>query len=109
MPKMTIGEIVTVIDKARETGRPFVVRFVNAEGEMRTMTCLTSPPNEGEFVKGALPEGHRKAEDKVSNVATVFSLDVFQKQVAEGVKRDTAGKSSWRRIPLNRCRRAVLL
>lgn len=109
MPKMTIGEIRKVIADARERKRPFVVRFEKANGERRTMVCLTGDLYQGEFVKGVLEEGQRQKEDEANNVATVFSVDVFQELIDDGETRQAAGRQSWRRIPLTRCRRAEVL
>lgn len=110
MPKMQIDKVRHVIEQAKDLRKPFVVKFrTKKDNTIRTMTCLTHDPSGGEFVTGIEDLGKRAAEDKAKGLITVFSLDVFQELVAKGQKRDVAGHSSWRRIPISRCTRAVLL
>lgn len=112
MPKLTTDEATDAINTARYLKKPFIVKFRKKTGnkEVRTMTCLTYDPSGGQFVSdeaSATVEHNKK--DKEHNLATVFSLDVFNQLVAEGLPRIEAGHKSWRRIPLSRCLRVEVL
>jgi hypothetical protein len=89
--RMTINEFIEFAESA-DAKRVFGVTFVKkTTGEIRKMACRRGVTK---GVKGVMPVGHRKAEDRRCRVLTVFDMNKVE---ANG--GDTKG--AFRRINLD--------
>lgn len=79
---MTIDQFVSAVN---DTNTIFGVTFIKkTDGSLRNMQARMHVTRD---VKGVLPEGHRKAEDRRNNVLTVFDMQALDKVGPKGAFR----------------------
>lgn len=76
-------------------------------GALRTMLCRTGM---NAYKKGVIPDQVRDAEDFRNGIITVWSVDVFRRNVKElGLDKEQAAWNAWRRIDVITVRECSLL
>jgi hypothetical protein len=95
VPKfLAISDAKAGFDSAKTTGRPFVVKFQKADGEIRSMVCVANIPPE--FIKGT---GDSERDDDM--VRVVLSLDRFAEGISDGLQRERAGRQAIRSVRMD--------